>query len=197
MTIHDTDTGSQPSRSDSVLPSARTLGKGLAVLRIFMGAILFANGLAKLFGFSKVEVGPYVANLIDRPAMESILRFEVFENEAGGQPGTSVPGLRPVAEFMLDNFALFGWLITVGELVFGALLIVGLVTRLAALYGLAFSLTLALIYASSNRWMFEQPHEYVPFIILALIPTGRVWGLDGRMLRRQERDPGELRGWPF
>jgi hypothetical protein len=45
--------------------------------------------------------------------------------------------------------------------------------------------------------MFEQPHEYVPMIILAMVPSGRVWGLDGRVLRRRGVDPGELRGWPF
>ncbi len=48
--------------ADPVLPSARTLGKGLAVLRIFLGTILLVNGLAKLFGVSRIEVGPYVAN---------------------------------------------------------------------------------------------------------------------------------------
>jgi uncharacterized membrane protein YphA (DoxX/SURF4 family) len=197
MTTDDTATDHPTGTAGTVLPSARTLGKGLAVLRVFMGTVLFANGLAKLFGFSKIEVGPYVGNLIDRPAMEFILRYEVFENPAGDKPGTSIGFVRPVAEFVLDNFTFFGWLITAGELVFGLLLILGLLTRLAALYGVAFGLSLALIYASSNRWVFEQPHEYVPFIILALIPTGRVWGLDGGVLRRRGTDPGELRGWPF
>ncbi len=71
------------------------------------------------------------------------------------------------------------------RLIFGVLLIVGLLIRLAALYGLGFALSLALIYASSNRWVFEQSHEYVPFIILALIPTGRMCGLHGAALRRR------------
>ncbi|MBA3619317.1 MAG: DoxX family membrane protein [Acidothermales bacterium] len=197
MTTEDTTTGAPTRTADAVLPSARTLGKGLAVLRIFMGLILFANGLAKLFGFSKIEVGPYVANLINREGARSILQFEVLKNPAGGQPGTGIPGLRPVAEFMLDNWGLFGWALTAVELTVGALLIVGLLTRLAALVGLGQALFLALVYASSNRWMFEQPHEYVPLIILALVPTGRVWGLDGGMLRKRGTDPGELRGWPF
>jgi len=180
-----------------VLPSARTLGKGLAVLRVFMGLILLSNGLAKLFGFSKINVGPYVANLIDRDATRFILQFEVFDNPAGGQPGTGVPGLRPIAEFMLDNFGFFGWAVTVMEIGVGGLLILGLVTRAAALLGLGQQLFLALVYASSNRWAFEQPHEYVPLIILAIVPAGRVWGLDGHVLRRRGTDPRELRGWPF
>jgi len=180
-----------------VLPSARTLGKGLAVLRIFIGLILLSNGLAKLFSFSEITVGPYVANLIDRDASRFILQFEVFDNPAGGQPGTSVPGLRPIAEFMLDNWGLFGWALTAVEIGVGGLLILGLATRAAGLLALGQQLFLALVYASSNRWAFEQPHEYVPLIILAIVPAGRVWGLDGHLLRRRGTDPRELRGWPF
>jgi uncharacterized membrane protein YphA (DoxX/SURF4 family) len=180
-----------------VLPSRSTLAKGLAVLRIFMGLVFLLNGLAKLFGFSRIAVGPYVANLIDRDATEFILRFEVFENEAGGTEGTRIPGLRPIAELILDNFALFGWAITAAEIVIGLLLVVGLATRGAALLGLGQALFLALVYATSNRWVFEQPHEYVPLIILAIVPAGRVWGLDGKVLRWRGTHPGELRGWPF
>ncbi len=181
----------------AVLPSARTLGKGLAVLRIFVGLILLSNGLAKLVGFTAVQVGPYVANLIDRPTARSILEYEVFQNPAGGQPGTAVPGVRPVARLLLDQWSLAGWAVTGVELVTGALLVLGLATRGAALVALGQQLSLALVYASSNRWVFEQPHEYVPLIILAIVPAGRVWGLDARVLRRRRGNPRELRGWPF
>ena len=191
----DTDQGRRDA--GDVLPSARTLSKGLAVLRIFIGLILLSNGLAKLFSFSKISVGPYVANLIDRDAARFILQFEVFENPAGGQPGTSVPGLRPIAEFLLDNWGFFGWALTAVEIGAGGLLILGLATRAAALPALGQQLFLALVYVSSNRWAFEQPHEYVPLIILAIVPAGRVWGLDSRLLRRRGTDPRELRGWPF
>ncbi len=75
-----------PRTSDEVLPSARTLGKGLAALRVFMGLVLLLNGLAKLFDVAQVRLGPYVANLIDRDAARFILRYEVFENPAGGGP---------------------------------------------------------------------------------------------------------------
>jgi uncharacterized membrane protein YphA (DoxX/SURF4 family) len=192
-----TPTDERPAPAGEVLPSRSTLAKGLAVLRIFMGLVFLLNGLAKLFGFSRIAVGPYVANLIDGDATEFILRFEVFENQAGGTEGTRIPGLRPIAELILDNFALFGWAITAAEIVIGLLLVVGLATRGAALLGLGQALFLALVYATSNRWVFEQPHEYVPLIILAIVPAGRVWGLDGKILRRRGTDPGELRGWPF
>ncbi|MEX2291811.1 MAG: DoxX family protein [Mycobacteriales bacterium] len=197
MTPDHADSDTTSGTTAGVLPGARTLGKGLAALRVFMGLVLLANGIAKLFGFTRIELGPYVVNLIDREAARSILQFEVFDNPAGGQDGTGVPGVRWIAELMLDNWSLFGWVITAMELSVGALLMVGLLTRLAALVGLGQALLLALVYASSDRWAFEQPHEYVPLIILALVPAGRVWGLDGRVLRRRGTDPGELRGWPF
>jgi cytochrome b len=35
--------------------------------------------------------------------------------------------------------------------------------------------------------MWEQPHEWVPLVILALVPAGIVWGLDGRLARNRLR----------
>lgn len=191
MTTHETGTGTRGG-TDPVLPSARTLARGLAVLRIFFGIVLFANGVAKLFEFRRVEVGPYVANLIDKGAARSIL-----ESGFAGEQERSIPGLRPVMELMVDNWGLVGWALTFTELLVGGLLIVGAATRLAALIGLGQALFLALVFATRNRWAFEQPHEYVPLIILAIVPAGRVWGLDGRLLRRRRTQVGALRGWPF
>ncbi|MGH9188859.1 MAG: DoxX family membrane protein [Acidimicrobiales bacterium] len=163
------------------LPDPRLMARGLAVLRIFAGVILFANGVAKLFGITTITAGPYAANLINRSATRFILRFEGLQNQANGGPGTEVPGLQPIVRFMLDNFGWVQWLITAAELGIGALLIVGLASRGAAVLGLANHLFLAALYASSNRWLFEQPHEYVPLLILVLVPSGRVWGLDGAL----------------
>ena len=166
---------------------ARLLGRGLAALRIFFGTILFANGLAKLLDFRQISIGPYQSFLITRDEARSILEFEV--NERGGD-GTDVPGLKAlVNDVILANWGVFQWIVTLVELGVGALLIVGLATRGAALVGLGQQLFLQLVYLSSNRWMFEQPHEWVPLLILALVPAGRVWGLDGRLARRG-------RGWP-
>lgn len=179
-----TGSGESPS---SVLPPARRLAQGLAALRVFVGSILFANGLAKLVGITTVTIGPYQANLIDRAAMRFILRFEGLENPANGGPGTEVPGVKPVVRFLLDNFGVVQWLVTAAELGVGMLLVLGLASRGAALLGLAQQSFLALLYASSNRWLFEQPHEYVPLVILTLVPTGRLWGLDGRLRWRRAR----------
>ncbi len=184
--------------AETAAVDARLFGRGLAALRIFVGLIALLNGLAKLFGWHAVTVGPYVSNLINRDDARFILRFEVFRNGAGGQPGTRVPGLRPVAQLMLDNWALVGWALTAAEIVTGLLLVLGLATRAAATVALGQHLFLAVVYATSNRWLFEQPHEYVPLLILALVPAGRFWGLDAWAADRFGRTSSGWRaGWPF
>jgi uncharacterized membrane protein YphA (DoxX/SURF4 family) len=159
--------------------------RGIAVLRIFFGLILFSNGLAKLFSFRTVELGPYSAFLINRDEARTILEFEV--NKRGG--GTDVPLIPSIVnDVVLQNWDVFQWLVTALELGAGAALILGLASRGAALAALGMQLFLALVYASSGRWMWEQPHEWVPLVILTLVPAGRTWGLDQRFGRR---------GWPF
>jgi uncharacterized membrane protein YphA (DoxX/SURF4 family) len=171
--------------------------RGMAVIRIFFGIILFANGLAKLEpSLGRIDLGPYHANLVTRDGARGILNFEVNERRIreGAPQGTQVPGLKPfVNDVILANWGLFQWLVVLIEVGFGGLLLIGLASRGAALVCLGQQLFLALVYFSSNRWMFEQPHEYVPLIVLAIVPAGRVWGLDALLLRR---NPG-LRRWPF
>jgi len=167
--------------------SPALMAKGLAVLRVFFGIILFANGLAKLLSFSSFTIGPYSANLVNLPIARAILAGD------GGRR-TEVPLIRGlVNDVILPNWGLFQWVITAFELGVGALLILGLATRGAALLGLGQQLFLAAVYFSSNRWMFEQPHEYVPLFILAVVPAGRSWGLDGFITRARPR----LARWPF
>lgn len=168
------------------IPDAAVLGRGLAALRIFIGVIFFANGLSKLFGFRDIEIGLYSTFLINREEARSILEGEAQRSEM-----PLIPSI--VNDFMLPNYGWLQWVLTFVELGVGALLIVGLLSRGAALVGLAQQLFLAALYASSGRWMFEQPHEYVPLVILALVPAGYVWGLDARLRMRRAID----RRWPF
>jgi uncharacterized membrane protein YphA (DoxX/SURF4 family) len=162
-----------------------TAQRGLAAFRVFFGLILLSNGLAKLLSFREIEIGPYRSFLIDRPEARSILDFEV--NRRGGD-GTDVPGLKAVVnDVVLPNWDVFQWLVTALEVGAGAALVLGIAARGAALLALGQQLFLRLVYLSSGRWMWEQPHEWVPLLILALVPSGRVWGLDRRFRER----------WPF
>jgi uncharacterized membrane protein YphA (DoxX/SURF4 family) len=164
------------------------LGRGLAAFRIFFGLILLSNGLAKLFSFRNIEIGPYRTFLIDRDEARGILDFEV--NQRGG--GTDVPGLPAlVNDVMLPSWDVVQWLVTALEVGAGAALVLGIATRGAALLALGQQLFLQLVYLSSGRWMWEQPHEWVPLLILALVPAGRVWGLDRRLAAARAGR------WPF
>jgi uncharacterized membrane protein YphA (DoxX/SURF4 family) len=164
------------------------LGRGLAAFRIFLGLILLSNGLAKLLSFRNVEVGPYRGFLIDRDEARQILDFEV--NQRGG--GTDVPGLPAlVNDVMLPSWDVLQWLVTALEVGAGAALVLGIASRGAALLALGQQLFLQLVYLSSGRWMWEQPHEWVPLLILALVPAGRVWGLDRRLAATRAGR------WPF
>lgn len=171
--------------------------RGTAVLRIFFGLIIFANGLAKLEpALGRIDLGPYHANLITREGARNILNFEVNERQIrrNAAKGTQVPGLRTLVNgVILANWGFFQWVVVVIEVGAGLLLMLGLASRGAALVDLGQQLFLALVYFSSNRWLFEQPHEYVPLIVLAAVPAGRAWGLDAWLLRRVP----SLRRWPF
>jgi uncharacterized membrane protein YphA (DoxX/SURF4 family) len=168
------------------------LARGLAAFRIFFGLILFSNGLAKLFEFRNIELGPYRSFLINKAEARRILEFEV--NRRGGD-GTELPWLKDVVnDVLLPNWDIFQWLVTALEVGAGAALILGIASRGAALAALGQQLFLQLVYLSSGRWAFEQPHEWVPLLILALVPAGRVWGFDRRLVHRGLRRFG---GWPF
>ena len=192
MTAHNSTTTPHPPLIDPIL-----FARGMAVIRIFFGIILLANGLAKLEpSLGRIDLGPYHANLITRDGARGILNFEVNERRIreGAPQGTQVPGLKPfVNNVILANWGVFQWVVALVEVGAGLLLVLGLATRGAALVGLGQQLFLALVYFSSNRWMFEQPHEYVPLIVLVIVPAGRMWGLDARLVRGS---PG-LRRWPF
>ena len=174
--------------ADGGIPDAEWLGRGLAGLRIFVGIIFFANGLAKLFAFRNIEIGPYRSFLINREETRSILEREAGRNEVGFVKTI-------VDDVLLPNFGWLQWVITFVELGVGALLILGLASRGAALVGFAQQFGLQILYMSSGRWTFEQPHEWVPLLILLLVPAGRVWGLDRRFARGGRG--GRWRGFPF
>ena len=163
---------------------ARQLARGLAVIRILMGLTYLFNGLAKVFDIHRVEIGPYVVNLINRGDARFILDAEVNHNAQHQLPlvGRIANGL------VLPNWDLFSWLLTVAEIAAGLLLLLGLASRLGALIALGPAVYLFFVYFANDRWMFEQPHGLVPLVILALVPAGRWWGLDRRVARS---------GWPF
>ncbi len=168
-----TDAASARSAADPAL-----LARGLAALRIFVGVIALSNGLAKLFSFRMIDIGPYSGTLVDRPEARGILEGEAARNELPLLPSI-------VDDIVLPSYDVMQWLVTFTELGTGALLILGVLSRGAALIVFAQHFGLQLLYLSSGRFAFEQPHEWVPPLILAIVPAGLVWGLDGRLGRNR------------
>lgn len=174
----DVEAGAARGRGSSAA-QALALGRGLAALRIFVGLIAFSNGLAKLFSFREIEIGPYFGTLVDRPEARGILEGEAARNELPLLPSI-------VDDVVLPSYDVMQWLVTFTELGTGALLILGLFSRGAALIVFAQHFGLQLLYLSSGRFAFEQPHEWLPALILALVPAGLIWGLDGRLARNRD-----------
>jgi len=164
--------------------SAETLGRSLAVVRILLGLTFLLNGLAKLFGIHRVEVGPYLGNLINRADARFILDVEVNRNARHQVPLIG----RITNDLVLPNWDLFSWGLTAIEIAAGALLVAGLASRLGALLALGPATFLFFVYLANDRWFFEKPLELVPLVLLLLVPAGRWWGLDRRFAAR---------GWPF
>lgn len=177
-----TGPGATEGRTDAA--DTRRLSRGMAVIRILIGTTFLTNGLAKLFDLHRIEIGPYVANLINRGDARFILDAEVNTNARHQLPLIG----RITNDLVLPNWELFGSGITAVEIVAGGLLVAGLATRAGALLALGPTTFLFFVYFSNDRWLPELPLELVPLILVAVIPTGRSWGLDRRFAGR---------GWPF
>ena len=175
-------TATAPSHEHDV--SIETLGRSLAVVRILLGLTFLLNGLAKLFGIHRVEIGPYLGNLINRADARFILDVEVNRNARHQVPLIG----RITNDLVLPNWNLFSWGLTAIEIAAGALLVAGLASRLGALLALGPATFLFFVYLANDRWFFEKPLELVPLVLLLLVPAGRWWGLDRRFAAR---------GWPF
>ena len=98
-------------QNGSTLIDPLLFARGMAVIRIFFGIILFANGLATLGpSLGRIDIGPYHANLVTLNGARGILNFEVNERRIreGSPQGTQVPGLRPfVNNVVLANWSVF------------------------------------------------------------------------------------------
>jgi uncharacterized membrane protein YphA (DoxX/SURF4 family) len=162
----------------------RSLGRGMAALRILFGLIYLTNAFAKLIDVADYRLGPFGFNLIARAATRGIL-----ENAAQDT------WIAPLGAFYLSvvvpNYGFFEPFLIVAEFAIGLGLLFGVAARAAALGGLALIGPIWLMLLDQGLYLWVYPVELVPLVILAIVPAGRVWGLDGRLA---ERFGGR---WPF
>lgn len=162
----------------------RRLAHGLAALRIFTGLIWLSNGLAKVFDTGTVDGGFFSFTLITRGVARGIA------TDASGRTA-----IGPLGGFyrdvVLPHWGVFGILLTVGEVAIGIGLVFGIASRLAALGGLLFVAPIWVMLWHANLYLWEYPLDLVPLLVFAIVPAGRVLGLDRALAARLRN------GWPF
>jgi len=94
-------------------------------------------------------------------------------------------------DLVLANWGFFQWLLTTAELVVAVSLVVGIASRLGPLLALALIFPLWIMVIDNGRYLSEWPLDIVPLAILAVVPAGRVWGQDHKLVARF----GDR--WPF
>lgn len=147
-------------------------------MRIFTGLVFLSNGLAKLSDIGQIDLGFFNGNLITLGAARAI---------ATGASGTTQ--IAPLGAFyrdvVLPHWGAFGPFLTAAELAVGLGLIFGVASRLAALGGLLLIGPIWVMLWHTNLYLWEYPAEDLfPLLLLAIVPAGRLAGLDSRLAAR-------------
>ncbi|MDQ6674684.1 MAG: DoxX family membrane protein [Chloroflexota bacterium] len=146
----------------------------LVLLRTFLGIVYLSNGLAKLFEFHTIFIGPWKSNLINKG--------DAFGIQSGNT--STSPGLiHDLGTLVVSNWAVFQWLLTLGEIAIGLGLLVGLFGRLTALGGLSLALSTFVFTFGADTWTYDYLFEPVIFIALLIAPA--LPGLDSRVAWRK------------
>lgn len=153
------------------LAPGRSLGGAFAALRIFIGLVWLSNALAKVFDVTVIDWGFFSFNLITRGTARGIL------TDAAARTQITALGTF-YRDFVLPHWGVFGILLTLGELAVGLGLLFGVATRLAALGGLLLIAPIWLMLWHTNGYLWEYPLALFPLLLLAIVPAGRVLGLD-------------------
>ena len=157
----------------------------VVALRIFFGLNWLSNAIAKVFNKADYDWGWLSFNLVNRDTAHAIL--------GQGTHNTYIAPLRWFyADVVLPNWGGFQVFLTIAELAVGIGLLFGIATRLAALGGLLLVFPIWLLLLHTGQYFWTYPLDLFPLVLLALVPAGRVAGLDGRFLTRAF---GER--WPF
>ena len=158
------------------LPSARTYGAWLAIVRILTGVIWLAHGIPKF---------THSADFMPPNGMIATFLSQAMQKADPWYQGFLTSVVQP-------NIALFAEAVRLGEVLVGISLVLGLLTRLGGLFGVFLSLN----YLAAKGHMFSsaalQTPEFAVFILSLtslVMPTGRVLGADAIFTRRAPAIP--------
>ncbi|MFL5757352.1 MAG: DoxX family protein [Chloroflexota bacterium] len=158
------------------MDATRNLGKGLAVLRVALGAGFLYAGLDKVLHFGEVAAKPFDA--------AGFLKFAT----AGTAPGVDAASkavVNPTNGFWVslaanaDLMSAINFLVVFGEIAIGVALILGLATRFAAVMG---TLMMGLFWIASWDFAHGLVNEQFLYAVvagfLAYAGAGEYYGLD-------------------
>ena len=183
--MSDTDTTTTARAPAAAAPGHRLMAGAFAALRMFMGLVFLSNGLAKATDVGLYNWGFINFNLITSGSAQAIA--------GGAAQATYITPLAALYQgLVLPNWAFFGPFLTIVEIAIGLGLLFGVATRLAAVGGLLLLTPIWLMLLPTGGYLWEYPSEDIlPLTLLAIVPAGRVAGLD-RLLAPRFRNR-----WPF
>jgi uncharacterized membrane protein YphA (DoxX/SURF4 family) len=163
----------------TIAASPLVLARGFAVLRIFFGLIYLSNGLAKLIDKGAYDLGFATFGLLWLPQAR-------FIADAASTDTFIAPLGAMFQNVVLPNWGAFGVFLTIVEIAAGLALLFGVLTRAAALGNLLLIAPIWLMYlfSGATQYLWTYPVDLVPLLLLAIVPAGRMWGLDGRLAAR-------------
>lgn len=148
----------------------RTAGAGLAIVRVIVGGELFFTF------FENLRKGAYT------PAgYAGVLNYYV-------QHSHSPEAWRHVLAMLANHSAILGPMQAVTEISVGTLLILGLLTRPAALVAFFFLGTLWVTELGTS-WIWELLPPFVASLGLLVGRAGRTWGIDAILARKWPSSP--------
>lgn len=151
--------------------------RAMVAMRIFFGLEWFSNAIAKIIGVSTYHWGFTTFNLVSQGTARDILK------QASG--ATAIPPLHWFyGTVVLGNYGFFQWFLVLGEIGVAIGLTFGLLTRIAALGGFLLIAPIGLMLLTTNQYLWTYPLDLFPLVLLALVPTGRVLGVDKFLVQR-------------
>jgi thiosulfate dehydrogenase (quinone) large subunit len=156
------------------LPSSRTYGGWLALVRILTGAIWLVHAIPKfLNGGAFLPPGGYFATYLQH-----------------GVTTTAGPYHDFLVTVVQPNAAIFAELVRFGELFVGISLLLGLFSRVGALFGVLLPLNYMAArgaFATVNGLSSPDAALALLSAISLVLPTGRILGFGGFVMRRAAR----------
>jgi uncharacterized membrane protein YphA (DoxX/SURF4 family) len=148
-----------------------------------VGLVFLSNGLAKALDRQNTTWGPLSFSLITRGSAKNIAQGAAVHSH-----------IALVSSFyrttVIPHWGFFGVFLTVAELALGVALLLGVLTRVASIGGLLLIAPIWVMLWHTGDYLWDYPADLAPLVLLAVVPTGRILGLDGLLHRR-------IPHWPF